>query len=101
MDLISACLCSHVDLRSRTPPEFRRIGAGLYFKLLNRLSRYGDSVLIDGLVVIIHAVQQEVVRLLADSVHRNRPALCLVLGTLYSLVHAGHQQIQLKKVAPV
>ncbi len=79
VNLVGAGLSGDVNLPTRAASEFRRVSACLNLELLNRLGGDRDGVLIDRQVVIVHSIQQEVVRLLARAVHRNRTALRLIL----------------------
>ena len=57
--------------------------------------------MIDRQVVVINAIEQEIIRLLACPVDRDRSALCLVLRAFDTVVHARDQRHELERITSI
>ena len=101
VDLVGAGLGGEVDLRAGAASELGGVGAGLHLEFLDGFGGDRDGVLVDRQIVVVHAVEQEVIGLFARAVDGDRPALGLVLRTFHALIRAGDQQVQLQEIPAV
>jgi hypothetical protein len=101
MKIVAAAAGDIVDLRAAAAAVLRRVGALADLELHHRFRGNGDGILVDRQIVVIDAVEQEVIGLLASAVHRNGPALGLVLRSLDAVIGSRHQQRQLQGIAAV
>ncbi len=101
MEFIRTGTRRYIDLCATATSELGRIGTCLDLEFLNSFRGDRDSVLVDGEIVVINSVQEEVVRRLARPVDGNGSSLPLVLRSLHALIGTGNQQIELQKVTAV
>ena len=98
---VSAAFQNHVDLGAAAVPELGRVVAGLNLELLNGVDRRQSHILVDVGIVVVHAVKQEVVRLLAGAVDAERSAFGGVFRALRRQLTARRQQRKRQEVALV
>ena len=102
VEVVRARLEHHADLRSRLTPVRRSRRAGQHFEFPNRIHRRPHAHGIEFGIDVVHAVQREVVEVLASAVdahreiaaHRAGGSLCRRIGT-------WSEQRQFEKVAAV
>jgi hypothetical protein len=97
---VTAAAGDHIHLAAGVPAILRAIGVGFDLELLDRVDRGLQDVAVYVLVVIIHAVQQEVVVLFARSIGvHGEGAPSGVLRALYRRRYAGGEQSELQKIS--
>ena len=98
MELVGTALQNHVDLGAAAASKFRGVIARLDFEFLNGIDGGKRDVLIDIRIVVVHALQQEVVGLFARAVHADGAALSGILRSLGGQLAARRQQRKRQEV---
>lgn len=101
MELVGAALQNDVDLGAAAVAELSRVVAGLNLEFLNGVDGGEGDILIEVGIVVVDAVKQEVVRLLAGAVDADGAALRRVFGAFRRQLTPRHQQSEGEEVALV
>jgi hypothetical protein len=97
--LVGAALGDDVDLSAAAAAVFRGGVAGLDFELLNGIHGRQNRVLINREVVVVHAIEKEVVGLLASAIDADGTALRGVLRAVGGKLGARNQKRERQEVA--
>ncbi len=100
MDRVPAGLEDHIDHRAGGAPEFRGVAVGLHFELGNGVGRRrdhlrGERLRVIGALVIVHALEDEVILRLVVSVDHEPAEAARGTGE-HGLRRAGHQQGEIR-----
>jgi hypothetical protein len=99
---VAAGSCHHVHLGRGAPSVLGAVAVVQQLEFADRFHRWLQHIAVVVGIVVVRAVEGEVVVLFAPagSVHREAAARTQ-FGVLYWRQHAGHQQAKLEEVAPV